>query len=198
MLKQCVFITSLNQWLCTLKSIFSSPFAHGPVQKACKSVAVWIPSPQSSEICNSHIDSRRQTTSGMCAELKAAGEKKRDYIFPADKLCNRQTWLVKPERHFRQDVCWASGSWCNVTNLWRHRLMMLGAAIFQIATCTAAGKHDKWQGYTYNKCTCTTYRCYECPNTFLVVFKPHKLLLYILKKNLFLQQVFLLMCFTDC
>lgn len=30
------------------ESIFSPPFAHGPAQKACKSIAVSIPSPQSS------------------------------------------------------------------------------------------------------------------------------------------------------
>lgn len=51
------------------------------------------------EICDGYIDSGRQTTSGMCAELKAAGEKKkreRPHL-PADKLCNRQTMVSKPE-----------------------------------------------------------------------------------------------------
>ncbi len=53
-----------------------------------------------SEICNRYIDSGRQTTSGMYVELKAAGgkkKKKRDHIYPADKLCNRQTMVSRPE-----------------------------------------------------------------------------------------------------
>ena len=57
-----------------------------------------------SEICNGYIDSGRQTTSGMSAELKAAGgqkekkkKKKLPHILPADKLCNRQTMVSRPE-----------------------------------------------------------------------------------------------------
>lgn len=86
----------------TPESIFSPPFAHGPVQKACKSIAVWIPSPQSTvkSATDTLILEDRQPQ--VCARSwKQQGKKRpqreRDHIYPADKLCNRQTTVSRPE-----------------------------------------------------------------------------------------------------
>lgn len=79
----------------TPKSIFFSPICTWPSSKHMQiHCSLNLFSAVHSEICNRYTDSGRQTTSGMNAELKAAGKKD---IFPADKLCNRQTMVSRPE-----------------------------------------------------------------------------------------------------
>lgn len=71
---------------------------------------------------------------GVESRKRGGGRKKKDHIFPADKLHNRQTLVSRPEESNLKDI---SGRMSaeqvdhDVMNLQRHGLRMLDTAIFQ-------------------------------------------------------------------